>query len=428
MKLNLKVLLLSFVASLFSLSAFAVPVTQSTKSCKPLIDKSKKPPKISIQGLNERTHKRLNKALELLAEDQYAEAVERLKSLLDTVRSDYEKATVNLNLAYAYAQQGKQVESLPFFKQALEYGKTTLPHERVQGLRINVASMLYSAGEKKKALNMMLEWADNAVKDDDTAYYMIAAFYSEDGNYDKALCPAYYAVKSAPTPKKDYYQALLAFHWEKKDVKGAGDLLKEMVALFPAEKDYWRQLSQVYFQLDKIEDALAIMEMFYLNGGFNKETDYTWLSALFSYNEVPYRAAKVLEEGLNKKLVKSEKKIWQAIANNYHISNEISKAIVAFGKTGELSDTGESYLKQAELLTDEERWGDAVAAYDKALQKGKLDDPGRAHFRKGVALISMGRCDSGMSVLETASKYKKYRQRASQWTDFAKDRIRNEKC
>ncbi|MCW8877658.1 MAG: hypothetical protein OQK51_11430 [Kangiellaceae bacterium] len=409
-------------------SAASVSTTSITKSCKPLIDKNKELPQVKIQGLTERVHKRLTRAQEMMAESRYTEAYEVLGNLANTARSDYVKATAYLNLAYAYAQNNDQNGSLPHFQNALKFGQGNLPNDRMQNIRMNVSGLLYGLGNKKEALKVILAWMDNSIVDDAGAYYMLAAMYAENAKMRDAACPAHFAITSGKEPKKNHYQMLMAIHWELNDVPGTAKILKDMIRYFPEEKSFWRQLSQIYFQMDKVDDALAIMEMFYLRGQFDKDQDYTWLSALFAYRDIPLRSAEILKEGIDKGLVESEKKMWENIAANYHLSNELTKAVQAYGKTAELSDTGEQYLRQAEILTDQEKWGEAVRAYDKAIAKGKLEDPGRAHLRKGVALVSMGRCDSAFTVLSQAQKFKKYRNQAAQWTNFAKDRKRANKC
>ena len=55
---------------------------------------------------------------------------------------------------------------------------------------------------------------------------------------------------------------------------------------------------------EKIDDALAVMEMFYVMGYMETENDYKQLSNIFSYSDIPYRTAVVLEEGIKKGVVK----------------------------------------------------------------------------------------------------------------------------
>ncbi|TQV86598.1 tetratricopeptide repeat protein [Aliikangiella coralliicola] len=422
--------LLGMSASFSVVNAAEVPSTSLTKVCKPLVNKNLKTPQPPIRGIDERTHKRITRAQEKMAEGNYPEGIEILKKLAASAKSDYIKATVNIQLAYAVAQQGKQLDSLPYFKNALRFGENNLPHDRVQQIRENVAGLMYSIGEKKEGVKLMEEWMKKSNVDKANAYYLLSAMYADPdiGRTKDALCPAYFATQTEKAPKKSYFQLLLALHWELKDVIGSANMLKKMVEYFPTEKSFWRQLSQIYMQLDKTKESLAIMEMFYLKGNFETETDYKFMSQLFSFEQIPYRAAQIMEEGLKKGVVKPEEKNWKAVATNYHVSNELKKAIVAYGKTAEIAKDGESFLRQAELYGDLENWGSAVTAYDKALQKGGLDDAGRAIFGKGVALVNMGRCDSAFAVFDRASKYKNYRKRSIQWTSFAKDRKKHKKC
>ena len=58
-----------------------VPVTKLTKNCKVLINKNLTIPKVPIRGLSERNHKRISRALERLAEEKYAEAIDLFKNL-----------------------------------------------------------------------------------------------------------------------------------------------------------------------------------------------------------------------------------------------------------------------------------------------------------------------------------------------------------
>lgn len=411
-------------------NAADVPFTALTKSCKPIVDKNLKVPQPPIKGLDERTHKRISRAQERMADSKYGEGIAILKKLAESARNDYVRATVYIQLAYAHAQQGKQMEAFPYFQKALQFGENQLPHDNVQSLRENVAGFMYTQGKKKQALAMMKTWMKKSNVDKPTAYYLFSALYADpDVNQQrKAVCPAYFAVKSERKPKKSYFQLLLALHWELKDIKGSATILKSMIEYFPKEKTFWRQLSQIYMQLDKVNDALAIMEMFYLRNEFETDMDYKFLSSLFSYTDIPYRSAKILEEGLDKGIVKAEMKNWRAVAQNYHVSNELKKAIKAYGKTAEISDDGKAFLKQAELYSDIESWAKSVKSFDKALKKGGLDDLGRVHMRKGIALMNMNKCDSAIKALDQAAKFKKYRKQSGQWKSYVNMKKQRNKC
>jgi len=410
-----------------ALPASAAPITELTKSCKPLIDKNQKLEKPPLRGMPEKVHKRVTRALELLANNNYAEGIAGLRTVLEKSSDDYIKSIVSMNVASAYAQQNDYKSALPYFQDALKYGEGNLDHDRLQGVRQNVASLMYSIGKKQEALDLMNVWMSKSIVDDPKAYVLTAVIYAEMGKYREAICPAYWAVKTSNKPNKQYYNLLLVSHYELKDLNGSSVILKDMVATFPDEKSYWRQLSTLYLSMDKVKESLALMEMLYLNGGFDKESDYKTLSALFAYEDIPYRSAEILEEGVNKGLVKPEEKNWNAIAANYRVSKEIEKAINAYGKTAEVAEDGEEYLTQAELYAEKEKWRDTIKSLNKALEKG-VKDQGRVYFTKGSAQASLGQCKAAIQTLETATKYKNWRKRANAWISYVKDREKHDKC
>ena len=423
----IKLIAVALVGLGFALPASAVPITDLTKSCKPLINKNQKIEKPPLRGMPERVHKRVTKALEHLANDEYAEGIAGLQVVLEKAKDDYIRSVVSMNIASAYAQQSDYKSALPHFQNALKFGEGNLDQARLQGLRQNVASLMYSIGKKDEALKLMNEWMRKSIKDDPKAYVLLAVIYAESGKYREAVCPAYWAVKTQKKPKSQFYQLLLVSHYELKDMVGSATILKEMVEFFPDEKAYWRQLSTLYLSMDRIKESLALMEMLYLNKGFETESDYKTLSALFAYEEIPYRSAEILEEGLNKGVVKPEEKNWKSIAANYRVSKEIDKAIVAYGKTADLSEDGEEYLTQADLYLEKEDWRDSITALNNALKKG-VKDTGRVYYTRGSAQANLGQCKSAISSLESATKYKKWRKRANAWISFVKDKVKREKC
>lgn len=423
----IKVLAVSLVGLGLSSPVFAAPETDLTKTCKPLINKNQKIPKPPIRGMTEKVHKRVTRALEHIASDNIQEGIAGLKRVLENSDDNYIKSVVSMNLASTYAQQGDYKSALPYFQDSLRFGEGNLDHDRLQGVRQNVASLMYSIGQKNEALKLMNTWMKKSIKDDPKAYILLSVIHAESGNYRESLCPAYWAVKTQKKPKSMYYNLLLVSHFELKDLVGSAKVLREMVEFFPEEKSYWRQLSTLYLQMDRVKESLGIMEMFYLYGGFENETDYKTLSALFAYEEIPYRSAEILEEGVSKGLVKPEVKNWKAIAANYRVSKEVDKAIDAYGRTAELADDGEDYLTQADLYGEKEKWRDVVKSLDKALKKG-VKDTGRVYFTKGNAQASLGQCKSALASLESATKYKKWRKRANAWISYVKDREKHDKC
>ena len=187
---------------------------------------------------------------------------------------------------------------------------------------------------------------------------------------------------------------------------------------FSEEKRYWRNLASMYISKDKLKEALVVMELFYLQDMMDKESDYKVLSQMFSHNDIPYRTANILKEGIDKNVVKDNASNWNNIASNYHLAGELKEAIDAYAKSAIKTDSGEIDLKRAELLADIEQFERAIVGFDRALLKGSLPDPGKAYFRKGLALYELKRYDRAISTLKKANKYNNWRSRADQWARY----------
>ncbi len=402
-----------------------VPITSLTKICKPMINKNLKIEKVPIRGLSERNHKRISKALEKLAEEKYAESIEMLKSLLESAKDQNVQATVAKYIGIAYAQSSDTKNATAYFTIALDKGKGFLQHRELQDLTQNVASMHYSNDNKKESLRFLERWMKNSNKDSSQVYLLYSAILFDSGKLREAVCPAYWAAKVAKKPQKNAFGILLNAHFEFKDYKGTIAILKQLILDFPTEKRYWRNLASVYMSQDMVEDALVVMEMFYVQGMMESENDYKQLSSIFAYSDIPYRTAAILKEGIDKGIVEDNEKNWSNVASNFHVASEVQKAIDAYARSASKTSSGKNDLKQAELMADHDQYKKALVVFDKALRKGALKDEGQVHFRKGLAYIGLKKFDSAVKSLAKASKYKKWRKRSVQWTGYAKTQKKN---
>jgi len=213
---------------------------------------------------------------------------------------------------------------------------------------------------------------------------------------------------------------LLNTHYQLKEFSGAIAILKQLILNFTDEKRYWRNLASIYASQGRLQDALVVMEMFYVQDMMEIENDYMLLSQMFAYNELPFRTATILQEGIDKGFVKDNDKNWKDVASNFHVAGDLKQAIAAYGRSATKTDSGEMDLKRAELLADNDQFELAVVGFDRALQKGSLQDPGKAYFRKGIALFGLANYDSAMATLRQASKYANWRSKVRQWSNYIK--------
>jgi tetratricopeptide (TPR) repeat protein len=241
--------------------------------------------------------------------------------------------------------------------------------------------------------------------------------------YDKAICPIRIAINNSDRPKSSWFDILVAAHFELEDFEGAAVIAKERLLSFPEEGKYWRQLSGLYNKLERMEDALIISELAHKQGFLTKGSEYKNLASMYAINELAYKAASILQEGLDKGIIEGDEKIWKQTGVNWQFSRENKKAIAAYAKAGDFAEHGLNELKIGQLLSEDEEWAEAAKYFRKAISKGGLKDSeeGRAHMQLGIALFNADQGDAAIKALQRAQDFKAVRRNASQWINYVRD-------
>ncbi|HLM52854.1 MAG TPA: hypothetical protein VK325_04515, partial [Pseudoxanthomonas sp.] len=143
-------------------------------------------------------------------------------------------------------------------------------------------------------------------------------------------------------------------------------------------------LANVYLQADQYDKAVAVLERLRTSGQMTDERDYRQLYSSYANMDGKEREViAVINEGLEKGILKPDQQTYLALAQSYYYSDQIQPAIEAWQKAAPLSQDGETYLNLAKVLWQENRIPEAKQAAKAALDKG-LRKPEEA--RKILAL------------------------------------------
>ena len=224
------------------------------------------------------------------------------------------------------------------------------------------------------------------------AYVLKASIYASMDNYAETLKAIDIAISMEDQPKEQWYQLKLAAHYELEQYPQAADTLETIIQHWPDKKMYWTQLSQIYFKLKQDEKALSVIALAYRKNLLDKQGDITYLSNLYANSDVPYKAAKVLQKGIDDGIVESTEKYWTAVADSWYAAEELENALAAYEKAGEAAADGDIDLRRGYILVDLERWPDAKEALNDALQKGGINErkTGEAYLLRGMAEFQSG--------------------------------------
>ena len=221
--------------------------------------------------------------------------------------------------------------------------------------------------------------------------------------------------------EESWYNLQRALYLEREDYKTSTAILEKMLKHYP-KKSYWAQLGSMYGLLERGDDQLAAMDTAYLMGAFQgKEKEQVNLSQLLLVNEAPYKAAKIIEKGMDNKSIDRSEKNLEALANSLRRAKEMQKVVPVLKELGEKSKSGNFYGQLSAVYLDLNKPKDAIEAGKLALKKGNFtrDADGEVYINMGIAYFDLRRYKDAVESFKAAAKIKKYSKFAVSWQAYA---------
>ncbi len=366
--------------------------------------------------VSEYAYKKLERAHELLAADDYAGAKKEVDQLAGRRGlNSHERALVEQTYGYVASAQEDYATAAAAFERCLALD--ALPEGAQLNTRYNLAQLYLALERYDKAIVTLKAWFGEAENPAPQAYYLLAAAYMQAEQPQQALEPARRAVEASSAPKEPWLQLLLALRLQRKEYGEARKLLEELVTRFGG-KAYWLQLSSVYAELGREEDALAAMQVAYELGLLDRDSELRNLARMYLYHEIPYRAAMVMEKALAEGVAASDPEAWELLADAWLSAREFDEAIEPLGKAAQASDDGKLYVRLGQLQMERQQWHAAATAFAQALAKGGLPDRGKVALLLGIAHYSGDRLTQARRAFEKAREIDGQREEAERWLAY----------
>jgi tetratricopeptide (TPR) repeat protein len=363
------------------------------------------------------TYKALSAIHEFLDKQQYALALKQLKTLQERVKGTsrskaYEQAVVLQTLGYAYSSMEDYSKAIQAFEASL--GLDALPAQVAHDVRYSLAQLYMATEQYAVAAKSLEAWFKETKASPAEAHVLAASAYYYLKRYTQAIPHIMAAIDLAEKPQESWHQLHLAARLEMKQYHHAAQVLEILISQFPEKEQYWKQLAAVYLEMSKEHQALAVQaltaHMKQLGGkGLIRLSDF------YRYLNIPYKAALVLQQGLRANTIEGSAKNWEHLANAWLAAREWEKAANAFSEAGRLRQDGKMDLRRGQLFIELQQWEQAGEAFEQALRKGGLDDPGQARLLLGQVRYEQGRFADAVQVLELAKKSPNYSKQAIQW-------------
>lgn len=374
--------------------------------------------KTNIPG--QKVGKKVGQALDAYNLDQVDEAIRILKEI-DT-DEPFDRAFADNFIGKLLAGSGKYKESLKFFEKAVA-SKVLNDTEQVVAIKL-VADLNLQEAQYKEALKWYKEWLKVTCKDDYDVYFRMANAYYQTEQWAEIIGPINKAIASAEKPNKTAYALKMTSYYNRKMYKETIAVQEEVLKLFPDDKNLWTQLGMFYMLVEDHKKALSTFELAYNQGFITKPAEIKALSQLYTMNDVPHKAATILEKYVKSGFVEKNEIILTSIGSSYQQAKEFRESADYYGQSATLSSDPAMYFKQGNMLYIAERPNEALKALQKALDEG-ADNKGRIHMVMMEANFYQGRYKQAYAHIQEAKKDKSTRRNARSWESFVKEKAKN---
>jgi len=356
-------------------------------------EEEKKPQKTRrVPSMSESVYKRLAEAQEAIDAKDYNLAIELLEEMLNRSRrfNGNEVGQVRNMLGYAWFLKEDYIKAIEQYKLVVAQGED-IP-EGLEATTLYTLAQLSFVEEKfQDALDYMETWIQKANNPGPEPRIFMGQVYYQMKDFGSAIEQIELGITLAQERgtkvKENWWQLANFLHYEKENWPRVLEILEILVKEFP-KREYFVQLAGVHGTIGNESEQLYTMQAAYAGDYLTKETDLTNLAGLLMQEEVPFKAALVLEEGIGQEVIETNAKNLRALGQAWQLSQEVDKAIPVFEDAAKLADDGKIFERLAYLYLEDDQFDACVRAANGALNKGGLSKRQNTYVVRGMCLYN----------------------------------------
>jgi tetratricopeptide (TPR) repeat protein len=346
------------------------------------------------------------------------------RRLLDRVRAmdnlnSYEAAQMWNFYAFIYVNQDNYPAAIEAYENVLNYDEIPLGLE-IQTM--NTLARLYFQEERyEDSLAMLDRWLAVAENPQADTFILKAMIYYQLRRFREGIPEVYRAIEVAEgrgqALQESWYQLLQVFYFELEDYPNLIRTLRVMVENWP-KREHLITLAGIYGQEGDEVRQLALFEAAYEAGWLTRSSDIVTLSNMLMQANVPYKAARVLQRGLDNDVVESTQSNWRLLSQAWQMAQDHQAALPALRRAAELSSDGNLDIDLARSYQNLAQWENCVDSAREGLRKGDLRRTDQANVMLGVCLSELKRWGEAETALQAAARDDRSRTSAQQWLQF----------
>ncbi len=381
------------------------------------------------QAVSKEVYDRIQKAQEQIDADDPQGALKTLNSLKSKKGlTDYELQNVLNYTGFVYYNMDAIPEAMATYEEMLRIPSV---EEQIRKQTLYTLAQLSTMEEQyNKALGLLDQWFALEMNPAADPYILYAQNLYQVNRYADMVKPietAMAVAKKREKPVKEDWYVLLNFaYFQQEDYAKVRDIQKILLVNWP-KKRYWFSLAGAYTELGEEQNLVGAYDAAMTQGLLEKESELVTMAQLYLQNEVPYKAAILLDQEMESGRVKKNAKNYRLLSQAWTLAAEDAKAIPALQQAARLSDEGELNLRLGNAYLNLGQFGECVAAIQEGIKKGGIKSPDNAQISLGMCLYNQKKYRAAIAAFREAGKTKRSRNISRQWTNVIQSDIaRNE--
>lgn len=369
------------------------------------------------QALSRAVYDKLQKAQELIDAKEFTPAMEILQNLKSSTRiTDYERANVLNNVAITHYYMENLSAAIAAYQEML--GIPDLEPQLRKRTIYQIAQLLMAEERFMDALAFLEEWFETEPNPAPGAYMLIAQCYYQLNRYQDMIQPVETAIEVANArelPLKEDWFVLLNFaYFQQGAYARVRDIQKILLANWP-KKQYWFYLAGAYTELGDELNLLATYDAAHTSGLLESEAELVTMAQLYLQNEIPYKAATLLETEMEMGRISQAEKNYRLLSQAWTLALEDEKAIPALKAAATLGDDGEINLRLGNAFLHLGRYAECAESVREGLNKGGIKSPDNAYISLGMCLYNLRQYDQAIDAFDEARQTPQSARISNEW-------------
>ena len=381
------------------------------------------------QAVSKEVYDRIQKAQELIDADNPQGALKMLNSLKGKKGlTEYELQNVLNYIGFVYYNLDSISEAMATYEEMLRIPSI---EEQVKKQTLYTLAQLSTMEEQyTKALGLLDRWFVLETNPAPGPYILYAQNLYQVNRYADMIKPIETAMavakKRGKPVKEDWYVLLNFAYFQQEDYAMVRDIQKILLVNWP-KKRYWFSLAGAYTELGEEQNLVGAYDAAMTQGLLENESELVTMAQLYLQNEVPYKAATLLDQEMDSGRVKKNAKNYRLLSQAWTLAAEDEQVIPALQQAARLSDEGELNLRLGNAYLNLGQYGECVAAIQDGIKKGGIKSPDNAQISLGMCLYNQRKYRTAIAAFREASKTRRSRNISRQWINVINSDIqRNE--